>query len=108
MYEWNILKRQQNHDTQNLITNPSSHDDGQSMSERHSFERHSERRSEQRSFFRERKVSAILFRHKERRVSAALKNWWVRAQNALFFALFFGDNSVSFWPIKVAKYALII
>ena len=41
----------------------------QSMSERHSFER----RSERRSFFRERKVSAALFRQKERKESAAQK-----------------------------------
>ena len=41
----------------------------QSMSERRSFER----RSERRSFFRERKVSAVLFRNKERKVSAVPK-----------------------------------
>ena len=40
------------------------------MSERRSFEQ----RSERRSFLRERKVSAVFFRDKERKVSAAPKN----------------------------------
>ena len=84
----------------------------QSMSERRSFER----RSEWRSFFRERKVSAVLFRPKERKVSAAQKNWWARAQNALFFALFFWWHSVGFYiqyfaafrPSKLPTMLLII
>ena len=58
------------------------------MSERRSFER--------RSFFRERNKSTAQFFLKERKVSAALKNWWARAQNALFlrsFLLVFGSET---------------
>ena len=66
----------------------------QSMSERHSFER----RLERRSFSRERKVSAAQFLKKERKVSAVHKNWWARAQNALFFsALFYSTLPVKLW-----------
>ena len=64
----------------------------QSMSEHRSLER----RSERRSFFRERKVSAAQFFKKERKVSAVHKNWWARAQNALFFSALF-DSSL---PVK--------
>ena len=53
----------------------------------------SERRSERRSFSRERKVSAAQFFKKERKVSAAHKNWWARAQNVLFFGALFASET---------------
>ena len=62
----------------------------QSMSERRSFERLSERHS----FSRE--VGAAQIFKKELKVSAVHKNWWARAQNALFLALFFGQKKQYF------------
>ena len=62
------------------------------MSERRSFER----RSEWRSFFRERKVSAVLFRQKERKVSAAQKNGERERKTRSFLRSFFGDIQLVF------------
>ena len=46
----------------------------------------SERRSERRSYSRERIKSDAHFVKKERKVSAVRKSWRARAQNALFFS----------------------
>ena len=59
----------------------------------------SERRSERRSFSRERKVSAAQFFKKGRKVSAVHKNWRAWVQNTLFFSALFYCTL----PVKLLK-----